>query len=139
VNGPRHQAREAALQILYFWEVGRAQPMSAIDAYFAEHLPEASDDVRGFAAKLVLGTIADIPALDALIEQHSRHWRIDRLAVIDRLIMRLAIWEFRHEPDTPAAAVINEALDLARKFSGDEAVKFVNGILDAVYKAPSSD
>ena len=142
---PRHQAREAALQILYFWEVGSAQPISAIDAYFAEHLPDASDDVKGFASRLVLGTIADVAELDSLIEQHSRHWRVDRLAVIDRLVLRLAIWELRHESGTPPAAVINEALELARRFSGEEAVKFVNGVLDAVRKTvdmadvPASD
>jgi N utilization substance protein B len=135
VSGPRHQAREAALQILYFWEVGRAQPMSAIDAYFAEHQPDATDEVRSFAAALTLGTIAEVQALDAIIETHSRHWRLDRLAVIDRLILRLAIWELRHDQETPPAAVINEALELARRFSGEDAVKFVNGVLDAVHKA----
>jgi N utilization substance protein B len=134
VNSPRRQGREAALQILYFWEVGRAQPQSAIEAYFAEHQPEAEPPVVAFASRLVHGTVAEIEALDRLIEQHARHWRVERLAVIDRLILRLAIWELRHEPDTPAAVVLNEALELARRFSGEDAVRFVNGVLDSVRK-----
>lgn len=138
MSGPRRQGREAALQILYFWEVGRAQPLSAIDAYFQEHQPEASDEVRAFATRLVIGTVGDVAEIDRIIERHSRHWRIDRLSVVDRLILRLAIWEFRHEPETPAAAVINEALELARQFSGEEAVGFVNGVLDAVRREVES-
>lgn len=135
MTGPRRRAREAALQILYFWEIGGADPDAAIEAFFDEHAPEADEEVRAFASRLVLGTIAELPSIDALIEQHSTHWRIGRLAVVDRLVLRLAIWEIRHEGDTPSAAVINEALELTRRFSGDEAVKFVNGVLDAVRRA----
>lgn len=138
MSGRRTQGREAALQILYFWEVGRAQPLSAIEAYFAEHQPDAGDDVVGFASRLALGTIAEVGDLDAAIEQHAKHWRIERLAVIDRLILRLAVWELRHEADTPAAVIINEALELARRFSSDESVRFVNGVLDAVHRAAST-
>ncbi len=75
------------------------------------------------------------PTWTLIIEQHSRHWRIERLAVIDRLILRLAVWELRHETDTPAAVVINEALELTRLFSGEEAVRFVNGVLDGAAQA----
>lgn len=132
MSGPRRQAREAALQILYFWEVGRAQPLAAIEAYFAEHQPEASEGVMAFASRLVFGTVAEIVSLDALIEQYLRHWRVERLAVIDRLILRLAIWEMRFEHETPAPVVINEALELARRFSTDDAVRFINGVLDGV-------
>jgi N utilization substance protein B len=133
--GPRRQAREAALQILYFWEVGRAQPESAIDAYFAEHLPDASDAVTTFASQIVHGTVDEVAAIDAVIAEHSRNWRVERLATIDRLILRMAVWELRHEPDTPPAAVINEALELARRFSTDDAVKFINGVLDGIKRA----
>ena len=135
MSGPRHQAREAALQILYFWEVGRSEPSQAIGAYFREHLPEAEPAVREFATRLVMGTIADLAALDALIEQHSEHWRVARLAVVDRLILRLATWELQHAGDTPPAVVLNEALELARTFSTEEAVRFVNGVLDGIRKA----
>lgn len=132
MNGHRTQGREAALQILYLWEVGGTQPVAAIEAFFEGHEPDASEPVTAFATQLVLGTVADVDALDVAIERHARHWRIERLAVIDRLILRLAIWEMRHETGTPAAVVINEALELARKFSSDESVRFVNGVLDAV-------
>ena len=138
MSGRRTLGREAALQILYFWEIGHAQPLAAIEAYFAEHQPDAGDEVVGFASRLVLGTIADVADLDAAIEQHAKHWRVERLAVIDRLILRLAVWELRHGADTPAAVVINEALELARRFSSDESVRFVNGVLDAIHRSAST-
>ncbi|MEO8480977.1 MAG: transcription antitermination factor NusB [Acidobacteriota bacterium] len=135
MSGPRRQGREAALQILYFWEVGRADPEAAIEAFFAEHQPDAGDEVMTFASRLVHGTVGEVAALDAVIAQHSHHWRIERLATIDRIILRVAVWELRHEHDTPAAVVMNEALELARQFSTDESVRFINGILDSVKKA----
>ena len=135
MSSPRHQAREAALKALYLWEVGRTDPARAVDTYFDAHQPDADDAVRGFARALVLGTAAEVATLDATIQQHSEHWRIERLAIIDRLILRMAIWELEHEPDIPPAVVINEALELARTFSTDDAVRFVNGVLDAVKKS----
>lgn len=139
MSGARRKAREAALQILYFWEVGRAQPQSAIEAFFAEHQPDASESVRRFASEIVYGTIGSLAELDATIQQHSEHWRVERLAVIDRLIIRMALWEMRSAPETPAAAVINEALELARRFSTEDAVRFINGVLDAVRKAAETE
>jgi N utilization substance protein B len=132
VNEPRRRAREAALQILYFWEVGRAQPLSAVEAYFAEHQPEAGEAVVRFATELAFGTIGDLEVIDQTIARHAHRWRVDRLAVIDRLVLRLAVWELRHSTETPPAVVINEALELARRFSSEDAVRFVNGVLDAV-------
>jgi transcription antitermination protein NusB len=134
VTGTRRQGREAALQILYFWEIGRAEPQAAVGSFFREHAPDAVGPVVEFATRLVDGTVAEITELDALIEQHSRHWRLGRIAVIDRLILRMAAWELRHEADTPAAVVLNEALELARRFSTPDAVRFINGVLDAIRK-----
>jgi N utilization substance protein B len=134
VIGDRRQARQAALQILYFCEVGRVQPPAAIEAYFREHRPDAGEPVRAFAERLVYGTVAESADLDGAIERHSKRWRLERLAVLDRLVLRLAIWELRHEPDTPPPVVINEAIELARQFSSEDAVRFVNGVLDAVAK-----
>jgi N utilization substance protein B len=131
---PRHHAREAALQILYFWEIGGADPDQAIEAFFAEHQPDAGEAARAFAATIVHGTIAEVADLDALIVQQAHNWRLERLAVIDRLILRMAIWELRHEPETPPAVVLNEAIELARTFGTDESVKFVNGVLDGIRK-----
>ena len=136
MTGPRHDARTAAVQVLYFWDVSRANLVEALDAYFHEHQPEAPEPVRTFAAELVTGTVADLAAVDELIAQHAQHWRPERLALVDRQILRLAAWELRHHrADTPAAVIIDEALELARTFSGDEAVPFVNGVLDAIRRS----
>lgn len=132
--GPRRHAREAALQVLYFWEVGREDPDVALRSYFDEHRPEATESMRAFAEALVRGTVTEVEAIDRLIVQHSAHWRIERLAVIDRLILRIAIWELLHHPETPAAVVLNEAMELARTFSAEDSVRFVNGVLDAIRK-----
>ena len=130
----RHEAREAALQVLYFSEVGRIPPDRALEAFFEEHAPEASEAVREFAGRLVRGTAGESAELDDLIGRHSRHWRLERMATVDRIVLRMAAWELRHEPDTPPAVVLNEALELARTFSADESVAFVNGVLDGIRK-----
>ncbi len=134
MSTPRHQAREAALRILYFCEVGRAEPVDALDTYFAEHAPDAPEAVRQFAGDIVRGTIGQTGALDELIGRHASNWRVDRLAVIDRLILRMAAWELQHEADTPPAVVLNEAIELARSFGTDDSPRFVNGVLDAIRK-----
>ena len=135
MKSSRHQARVAALRSLYLWEIGGTAADEAVSSFFLEHMSDASESVRGFTRQIVLGTAGEIAELDALIQQHSTNWRLDRLAVIDRLILRMAIWELRHEPDTPAAVILNEAIELARTFSTDESVGFVNGVLDAIQKA----
>ncbi len=129
---PRHAAREAALQALYLCEVGRAEPEVAVATVFTEHHPEAAPAGRAFAAEVVAGVVAERPRLDALIGAHLAHWRIERLATIDRLILRMAAWELQHEPDTPAAVVLDEAIELARAFGTDDSPAFVNGVLDAI-------
>lgn len=134
----RHAAREAALQILYLCEIGGAAPGVALDTFFAEHQPEAVPEVRAFAAVLVTGATEDRAGLDALIAAHSTNWRLERIAVIDRLILRMATWELQRQPDTPPAVVINEAIELARAFATDESPKFVNGVLDSIRKALGS-
>jgi N utilization substance protein B len=130
----RHRARTAALRILYFWEVSGAEPEEAVDAYFETHEPDAPDNVRAFARELVLGTAAEHERLDTLIAAHTEHWRVERLAVIDRLILRMAAWELGHEPETPPPVVLNEAVELARAFGADESGRFVNGVLDSIRK-----
>ena len=135
MSSPRHQAREAALQALYLWEVGRTEPEQALETFFTEHRTDTPDAVRDFASQIVLGTTAEVAELDALISRHSANWRIERLAVIDRLVLRMAIWELRHASDTPAAVVLNEAIELARTFGTDDSVRFVNGVLDGIRKS----
>jgi N utilization substance protein B len=133
----RHRARESALQILYQWDVGKIDVDRAIDTFFARQWPEAvppSDELRRVAGSLARETVARIAAIDALVAETAERWRPERMAVIDRLILRMAIGELMRGPDTPHAVVINEALELARTFSTEDAVKFINGMLDAIRK-----
>jgi transcription antitermination protein NusB len=133
----RHRAREAAVQMLYQWEVGRASMPEVLQTFWlydqtsAESLPE---DHRAFATTLAEGVVKEVGNIDPVIADAAENWRLERMNVLDRLILRLAVYEFLHETGTPAKVVINEALELARTFSGDDAVRFVNGILDAIRK-----
>jgi N utilization substance protein B len=130
----RRHAREAALKMLYMWEVGQNTPQLTINTYFLEHDPKATIEVQVFASELVFGTSNEKAELDAALEPHIQGWRIERLAVLDRLILRMALWEMRHHRDTPPAVVINEAMELARLFTSEDAVKFINGVLDAAMR-----
>ena len=134
--GGRRRAREAALQMLYQWEIGRGSAHEAIVTYWPSRDPEetVAEEHRDFANRLVRGTIAQVQEIDALIARRAQNWRVERMAVLDRLVLRLAVYEMLADPDTPAKVVINEGIELARTFSGDESVPFVNGILDAVRK-----
>lgn len=123
--------------MLYQWEVGRVGAHEAILTYWPsldEEAADVSEELRQFANGLVKGTIATVAEIDALLAAHAHNWRLERMAVIDRLVLRLAAFELRSEPETPAKVIINEAIELARTFSGEEAVPFVNGVLDAVRK-----
>ena len=133
----RHRAREAALQILYQWEVGRTDVDRAIETFFELQWADAKppeDAMREFAARLAWDTVRRLDEVDALIADSAEHWRPERMAVIDRLIIRMAVCEFIRDKETPHAVVINEALELARTFSTEDAVKFINGMLDGIRK-----
>jgi N utilization substance protein B len=132
----RRRARAAALQMLYQSEVGRASAPEAIETYWPAHDADAEvpQQLREFANALVRGTLDRVKEIDAVLSAHAQNWRVERMAVIDRLILRLAVYEFLAEANTPPRVVINEALELARSYSGEEAVAFVNGVLDAVRK-----
>jgi N utilization substance protein B len=132
---PRHRAREAAVQMLYQWEVGRTAIAEVVETFWLHDRPSggrASDRQRALAARLAGGAVAAVAEIDPVISEAAEHWRLERMNVMDRLILRLAVYEFLHEPETPAAVVINEALELARTFSNDDSVRFINGVLDAV-------
>jgi N utilization substance protein B len=129
----RHRAREAAVQMLYQWEVGRADMADVIGTFWSQSAgTDVPSEQREFSVRLATGVAEHRSALDPLIAEAAEHWRLERMAVLDRLILRLAVFEFLHEADTPRLVVINEALELARTFSGEEAVGFINGILDAI-------
>ena len=121
--------------MLYQWEVGR-QPMIDVARTFWTEGPAASDalgdELRGFATTLANGVANGVADIDPIITGAAENWRIERMNVLDRLILRMAIYEFLHEPETPAKVIINEALELARTFSADDSVRFINGVLDAV-------
>jgi N utilization substance protein B len=128
------QSRAVAIQMLYQWEVGRLTVPEVAESFWRigeidESIP---DRARQRAAELVRGTVENVGRIDQILEDVSRNWRLDRMPVIDRLILRLGIYELLHDPDTPPAVVIDEAIELARRFSTEEAVPFVNGVLDAI-------
>jgi N utilization substance protein B len=134
---PRHRAREAALQILYQWEIGRTDVASAADTFFELQWADAeapSAEFRTFATELAHETVRRLAEADALIADKAERWRPERMAVLDRLILRMAVAELLRTSSTPAPVIINEALELARTFSTEEAVKFINGMLDAIRK-----
>ena len=133
----RHRAREAALQILYQWDVGRADVEHAAGTFFGLQWPDAgppAEALRVFASDLARDTVAALETIDPLIADTAERWRPERMVILDRLILRMAVCELLRDPDTPRAVVINEALELARTFSTEESVKFINGMLDAIRK-----
>ena len=130
--GSRRKARECALQMLFAADVAETPPEEVVRTYWAE-LGEAEleDPARDFATRLAAGTLSRLDTLDERIRSRAEHWRITRMAVVDRNILRLAVYEFLYEP-TPRTVAINEALEIARRFSTYEATQFINGILDAI-------
>ena len=130
--GSRRKARECALQMLFAADVAETPPDEVVRTYWAE-LGDADleEPAREFATRLAAGTLDQLQALDERIRSRAEHWRIPRMAVVDRNILRLAVYEFLYEP-TPRTVAINEALEIARRFSTYEATQFINGILDAI-------
>ena len=130
--GSRRKARECALQMLFAADVAEATSEEVVRSYWAElGEPDLDDTAREFATRLASGTLANLELLDERIRSRAEHWRISRMAVVDRNILRLAVYEFLYEP-TPRTVAINEALEIARRFSTYEATQFINGILDAI-------
>lgn len=134
----RHRSRQRALQILFLWDARRQPVEDAIGAFydtlFAEAVPGAGPSRDEFVTRLVHGTVEHLAEVDEQITKHAEHWRMERMPAVDRNILRLAVYEMTHA-GTPAAVTIDEALELARKFSGEESVQFVNGVLDAIHRA----
>ena len=132
----RHRAREAAVQMLYQWEVGQTDIDEVVRTFWSSNLPGAEgvpESVRTFAEQVAKYTVSNLDKIDPLITETAENWRLSRMAALDRLILRMAIGEFLYA-ETPRNVIINEALELAKTFSGDESAKFINGILDAVKK-----
>jgi len=120
------------MQMLFQWDMSR-QDFAKLESKFWKSA-KAADQTRALANKLFEGAAKDVAALDALIVSHADNWRFERLAAIDRAILRLAIHEMSGS-DTPPKVILSEAIDLAKKFSSEESGAFVNGVLDSVHKS----
>jgi transcription antitermination protein NusB len=131
--GKRRRARELALQFLYQLDVNSADDPAPYEGDFWARHP-LDDETRGFVRALVVGTKADQLKIDHLIAEFAEHWDLDRMAVVDRNIIRLAIFELLHEADVPPKVAINEAIEIAKKFGTRESSRFINGILDRAHK-----
>ncbi len=132
--GSRRKARECALQMLFAADVaGDDARLDELVRDYWTQLSEAEQEptAREFATQLATGTLAHVAEIDERIKSRAEHWRISRMAVVDRNVLRLAVYEFLYE-QTPRTVAINEALEIARRFSTFEATQFINGILDAI-------
>lgn len=131
-SGTRHKARECALQMLFAADLVGSDCQTITRDYWNELGDAAIDDkTREFANALVCGTLENINSIDDRIRTRAEHWRIERMAIVDRNVLRLAVYEFLYR-DTPQTVAINEALETARRFSTYEATQFINGILDGI-------
>ena len=131
--GTRRKSRELVLQMLFQSDMGKQTPELVRSTFWAER-DNVEEDVRGFADDLFRTAIDKMPQIDELIGKHTQHWRMERMATVDRNVLRGAVAELLAYPGTPRAVVINEALEIARKFSTPESVQFINGVLDSVGK-----
>ena len=128
--GKRTKARECALQMLYQWDVTR-EPMDRVAGLFWQ-VRTSTDETRAMAERLARGAQGDVARLDEEITRASKNWRFDRIAAIDKNILRLGVYELLREPATPSSVVIDEAVELAKRFGEGGSPPFVNGVLDAI-------
>jgi transcription antitermination protein NusB len=131
--GSRTKSRELALQMLFQWEVGQHPPAYVVQTFMRGR--KLAPDVDVFARSLFEGTVNEVEALDHTIAKHAKNWRTERMPAIDRNILRMGLHEMLHHPETPGTVVINEALELARRFASEDSVEFVNGVLDGIWKS----
>lgn len=130
--GARRKARELALQMLYQYDMSGNPPEQIIDTF--EELAKSKPNTREFATKIFHGTIAHMAAIDKMLTEQADNWRLSRMAVVDRNIIRMSIYEFLHEDDTPKLVIIDEAIEIAKKFGTQKSSQFINGILDGILK-----
>ncbi len=129
--GTRRKSRELALQMLFQADMGKQQPEEVRGTFWRERT-DVGGEVQGFAEDLFRLATDRAAEIDRLIEGHAENWRMERMAAVDRNLLRASVAELLGYPDTPRAVVINEALEIARKFSGPESVQFINGVLDSI-------
>jgi len=131
--GTRRKSRELALQMLFQSDMGKQDAEQVRKSFWSER-QEMDESVRDFADDIFRIATERSAAIDEIIEKHAANWKLERMAAVDRNVMRAAVAEFMGFPQTPAPVIINEALEIARKFSSPEAVNFINGVLDSVSK-----
>jgi len=130
--GARRKARELALQMLYQYDLSGNAPEMIVDTF--EELQKSKPNTREFATKILRGTVDNLPQIDEMIAAQADNWRLSRMAVVDRNIIRMSIYEFLFENDTPKLVIIDEAIEIAKKFGTQKSSQFINGILDGILK-----
>jgi N utilization substance protein B len=131
--GTRRKSRELCLQMLFQWDMGKQTPEHVRKTFWAERA-EVDDETRDFTNELFEVATSRHREIDELIQKHAQHWRMERMAAVDRNVLRTGVAEFLGHHETPRPVIINEALEIARKFSSPESVQFINGVLDSIGK-----
>jgi transcription antitermination protein NusB len=126
----RRKAREAALKLLYQYDLSGNLPEDILES--TDQLEGMDSESAEYARGAFLGAVANVKAIDLLIQEASRKWKLPRIAALDRNLLRLAVFELLHRPDIPAAVIIDEALEIAKKYSDEDAPRFINGVLDGI-------
>jgi N utilization substance protein B len=130
--GARRKARELALQMLFQHDLSGNAPDTIVTTF--EDLQKSKPNTREFAVKIFHGTVDNLTKIDDMIQQQADNWRLSRMAVVDRNIIRMSVYEFLHETDTPKLVIIDEAIEIAKKFGTQKSSQFINGILDGILK-----
>lgn len=130
--GARRKSRELALQMLFQHDLSGNDIRSIVNTF--EELQRVKPNIREFAVRLFEGTVKEKEKIDSMIEGQADHWRLSRMAVVDRNIIRMSIWEFLYESDTPKLVIIDEAIEIGKKFGTQKSSQFINGILDGILK-----
>ena len=130
--GARRKARELALQMLFQYDMSGNKPDMIVETF--EDLQKSKPNTREFATGLFRGTVDNIGKIDEMITAQADNWRLSRMAVVDRNIIRMCVYEFLHESDTPKLVIIDEGIEIAKKFGTQKSSQFINGILDGILK-----
>ena len=130
--GARRKARELALQMLFQHDMSGNEPDMIITTF--EDLQKSKPNTREFATRIFRGTVDHLAEIDEMIVAQADNWRLSRMAVVDRNIIRMSVYEFLHEHDTPKLVIIDEAIEIAKKFGTQKSSQFINGILDGILK-----
>ena len=130
--GARRKARELALQMLFQHDMSGNEPDMILTTF--EDLQKSKPNTKEFAIKIFRGTVDHLAELDDMIQAQAENWRLSRMAVVDRNIIRMSVYEFLHENDTPKLVIIDEAIEIAKKFGTQKSSQFINGILDGILK-----